>query len=131
MGVAACWHGAARGVAKQLAERAPDDLLALHRGRVDTALHASACVLRDAAARIDRGDADGSAGTRLALRVRAVVAEAAERVLHEVGHASGPAPLAFDEAHAARVADLSIYVRQHHGERDLAALGTDLAEDRL
>ena len=39
------------------------------------------------------------------------------------GHALGPAPLAFDEEHARRVADLTLYIRQHHGDRDLAALG--------
>ena len=40
-----------------------------------------------------------------------------------MGHALGPAPLAFDADHAARVADLEIYLRQHHAERDVAALG--------
>ena len=59
----------------------------------------------------------------LALRTRAVVADAVERVLHQGAHALGPAPLAFDADHAGRVADLQLYVRQHHGERDLAALG--------
>ena len=28
-----------------------------------------------------------------------------------------------DPVHAARVADLTLYLRQHHAERDLAALG--------
>jgi hypothetical protein len=51
------------------------------------------------------------------------VADAVERTLTQVGHALGPAPLAFDEEHARRVADLQLYVRQHHAERDLAALG--------
>ncbi len=51
-----------------------------------------------------------------------MVADAAETVLREVGHALGPAPLAFDEEYARRVADLTLYVRQHHAERDLAAL---------
>jgi hypothetical protein len=51
------------------------------------------------------------------------VAEAVERVLRQVGHALGPAPMAFDEQHARRIADLELYVRQHHAERDLAVLG--------
>ena len=55
-----------------------------------------------------------------------MVAAAAERVLHQVAHALGPAPLAFDADHARQVADLELYVRQHHGERDLAALGATL-----
>ena len=62
----------------------------------------------------------------LALRTRAVVADAVEQVLRQAAHALGPAPLAFDAGHAARVADLELYVRQHHAERDLAALGTRL-----
>jgi hypothetical protein len=48
-----------------------------------------------------------------------------------VGHALGPAPLAFDEDHARRVADLELYLRQHHAERDLARLGeATLAQHR-
>jgi hypothetical protein len=40
----------------------------------------------------------------------------------------GPGPLAFDEPHARRVADLTLYVRQHHADRDLAGLGSGLVE---
>ena len=58
----------------------------------------------------------------LAARVRAVVAETAEVVLSEVGHALGPGPLTQNAAHAARVADLTVYVRQHHADHDLVAL---------
>ncbi len=123
IGVAACWYGAACGVADHLRSRATGDIRRMHLGRTEAALHAADCVLRDAARRVDGGQANGADGAELALRVRAVVAETAETVLREVGHACGPAPLAFDERHAARVADLGLYVRQHHAERDLAALG--------
>ena len=126
MGVAACWYGGARGVYQTLRERATtsrSDLPALHVGVVDVALHAAEATLDAAAEAIDAGSAAGDAGAMLALRVRSVVAEAAERVVHQTGHALGPAPMAFDERHARRVADLELYVRQHHGERDLAALG--------
>jgi alkylation response protein AidB-like acyl-CoA dehydrogenase len=133
MGVAACWHGGALGLADTLRRTAVNrggPLDALHVGVVDAALHASAAVLADAARSIDTGTANGPAGELLALRVRAVVADTVERVLREVGHALGPAPLAFDPQHAARVADLELYVRQHHAERDLAALGAAvLGED--
>jgi hypothetical protein len=96
----------------------------LHVGIVDSELHASEAVLTGAAALIDAGKAEGAAGEVLALRVRAVVANAVERTIRQVGHALGPAPLAFDENHARRVADLELYVRQHHAERDLAQLGS-------
>ena len=126
MGVAACWHGGARGLrttlVRQSAARA-NDLAAMHVGAVDAALYAAEAALTSAAALIDAGQAEGSAGQVLGLRVRATVADAVERTIRHVGHALGPAPLAFDEDHARRVADLELYVRQHHAERDLARLG--------
>jgi hypothetical protein len=126
IGVAACWYGGALGLQDRLARpgsKSLDALQALHLGSVDAALHAAGAVLDRAAALIDEGAATGAAGVLLALRTRAVVADSVERTIREVAHALGPAPLAFDEEHARRVADLSLYVRQHHAERDLAELG--------
>jgi hypothetical protein len=65
----------------------------------------------------------------LALRTRAIVAAAAEKTIRSVGHALGPAPLAFEEEHVRRVADLELYLRQHHADRDLAALGQLVVDD--
>ena len=96
----------------------------LHLGAVDVDLHAAHTALRHAAARIDAGEVADPA--LLALRTRSVVATSVERVLQQVAHALGPAPLTFDASHARQVADLEVYVRQHHGERDLAALGSAL-----
>ena len=62
-------------------------------------------------------------GSLAALRVRQVVALAAEEVLRRAAHALGPGPLATDEDHARRVSDLDLYLRQWHAERDQAALG--------
>ncbi len=126
MGVAACWYGGACGVRTTLLRGTAGrdgDLAAMHAGTVDAALHAADAVLSDAAAVIDAGRAERSAGQVLGLRVRAIVADAVERTIRQAGHALGPAPLAFDEDHARRVADLELYVRQHHAERDLARLG--------
>lgn len=131
LGVAACWYGGAVGVARALAaaaqRREPDDIALWHLGRVDVSLHRSRTVLADAARTVDAGRATGPAGELLAVRVRTVVADAAEGVLAAVAHALGPAPLALDEDHARRVSDLSLYLRQHHGERDEVALGRMLA----
>jgi alkylation response protein AidB-like acyl-CoA dehydrogenase len=129
IGVAACWYGAAVGVADAVLRAARTrggDLMALHAGAVDAELFAARSALRDAAAAVDSDSVDDP--ELLALRTRAVVAESVEQVLHRAGHALGPAPLAFDAAHAARVADLELYVRQHHGERDLAALGARVTQ---
>ncbi|MGN6300379.1 MAG: acyl-CoA dehydrogenase [Angustibacter sp.] len=132
IGVAAAWFGGAVGVARALwraAERRPPDQIALmHLGATDLDLHAAATVMRAAAADVDAGRADGEAGVALALRARSVVVRAAEAVLQRVGHGLGPAPLALDDEHARRVADLTVYLRQHHAERDEAALGRTLLE---
>ena len=42
----------------------------------------------------------------------------------------GPAPLALDAIHTKRIADLQLYIRQHHAEKDDAALGSALANAR-
>jgi hypothetical protein len=126
MGVAAAWHGGARGLRTTLVRGSAGrtgDLAAMHVGAVDAVLYASEAALTGAAALIDAGQAEGGAGQVLGLRVRAAVADAAERTIRQVGHALGPAPLAFEEEHARRVADLELYIRQHHAERDLARLG--------
>ncbi len=62
-------------------------------------------------------------GGILAARVRASIADLVEETIRRAGHALGPAPLSFDAEHARRIADLQLYVRQHHAERDQASLG--------
>jgi ribosomal protein S28E/S33 len=127
IGVAACWYGGAVAVADALrvaaTRREPDQVALWHLGESDLDVTTAATVLDAAAAQVDAGAATGTAGEVLALRVRSVVAAAAERVLARVGHALGPAPLSLDAVHAARVADLTLYLRQHHAERDVVALG--------
>ncbi|HET6968511.1 MAG TPA: acyl-CoA dehydrogenase family protein [Ornithinibacter sp.] len=127
IGVAAVWFGGAASVAGALwtaaRTRHPDQVALMHLGACDTALHGALLALREAARAIDTGEASGAAGRLLAARVRAQVARCAEEVVAGVGHALGPAPLALDPVHAGRVADLTLYLRQHHAERDLAALG--------
>ncbi|RFA09181.1 hypothetical protein B7R54_08050 [Subtercola boreus] len=131
IGVAACWFGGAVGVARTLAGRArgtSDTLLHLHLGIVDERLGDARRALAEAARLIDSGQATGEQGRVLAKRVRATVARASEDVLRQVGHALGPAPLALDDEHAKRVADLELYLRQHHAEKDEASLGRQLTE---
>jgi hypothetical protein len=47
--------------------------------------------------------------------------------MNRVGRALGAGPLGHDEAHSRRVADLTVYLRQHHAERDLADIGSLVA----
>lgn len=130
IGVAACWWGGAaalRGPLLAAAQRDGADQLALvHLARVDTGLWAAREVLNSAAASFDGGHLSRADAGVLAARVRTVVAGAAESALSETARALGPLPLVADEAHARRVADLQIYLRQHHGERDIARIGRDL-----
>ncbi len=126
IGVAACWWGAAAGLLAALVAAArrdgADQLAGVHAGRADAALWAARAALAEAAATAD------DTTPLLAARVRTIVADAAETVLREADHALGPLPLVADEQHARRVADLHLYLRQHHGERDSARIGRALAE---
>ncbi len=132
MSVATCWWGAALALLHPLTVAArrehADQLAAVHLGRADAALWGARAVLAEAADLID-GDAPFDERL-LAERVRAVVMDATTLVLAEADAALGPAPLVTDLAHARRVADLHLYLRQHHGPRDLARIGRSLAGAR-
>ncbi len=134
LAVAACWWGGAVGVARSLYEWArrgnPDQLAMSALGAVDTELNAARSVLREAAVGIDDPSPSASSEAMTALRARNLVAEVVDSTILRVGHARGPGPLVNDEAHARRVADLQLYVRQHHAAHDHAALGRALVASR-
>jgi hypothetical protein len=52
-----------------------------------------------------------------------VVEEAATAVMHHATRALGAGPLCRDARFARALADLPVFLRQSHAERDLAALG--------
>jgi alkylation response protein AidB-like acyl-CoA dehydrogenase len=124
IGIAACWYGAAHSLAERLrtqcAQREEPHALA-HLGAVDSALHAAAQVLRAGALAIDHSPQDNA--ELLARRARAVVEQTAEQVIFHVGHALGAGPYCKDRQFARLIADLPVFLRQSHAERDLAALG--------
>ena len=132
-GVAACWYGGARAIGGMLLTAAKGRDLGphalAHLGAVDIALHSARQALDTAADEIDADpeDREGSGRAR-ALRIRAVAESAGTEVMNRVGRALGAGPLSHDEAHSRRVADLTVYLRQHHGEADLAQLGALVAE---
>jgi hypothetical protein len=133
VGVAACWYGGARGVARTLlhaaAKRDIGPHALAHLGAVDVALRAARAARERAAAEIDADPADRhDAGPARALRVRALAEATAGEVLARTGRALGAGPLSHDETHSRAVADLTVYLRQHHAERDLARLGELVAE---
>ena len=130
IGVAAVWWGAAVGIARTLDEsvraRDPDQIALMHIGAIDAQIEIGRLALAAAAASVDRDDPDRGETRILAQRTRSIVAGAAEDILRRCAHAMGPAPLARDARHAGRVADLELYLRQDHAERDEAELGRAL-----
>lgn len=134
MGVAACWLGGAVGLAREyrdslqageLSGRRPDQIALAALGELDRILTSALQYLARTAEAIDRDQeyAGPASAWSDALRVRGTCAAAVERVLSVVGSNRGPGPLAFEEKYAKRMADLALYVRQHHAMRDDAQLG--------
>jgi hypothetical protein len=125
-GIAACWYGAAQALAAYLHAAArgqlqPDPHRLAHLGEVDVALGAAAALLRATAASIDRSP--GAYAGRMAMRARLAAEAAATTVLTHVTRALGAGPLCRDARFARLAADLSVFLRQSHAERDLAMLG--------
>ena len=128
IGVAACWQGGTVAVARPLLERSrhrPEPHLLAHLGAVHVSLEQNRAILAWAARRLD--EQFGRDHELLAGAVRTTVERNAVEVMDRVGRALGPGPLAYDAHHAALVADLMVYIRQHHGEGDLEQIGRRLA----
>lgn len=135
IGVAAIWWGGAVGIARTLdhstRQRRADQIALMHLGATDLLIETGRLALAHAAAVVDATGVDAEQPERsgiLAHRTRGIVAQTAEAVITRAGHAFGPAPLALNADHARRVADLQLYLRQHHAERDEVALGTMLLD---
>lgn len=133
-GVAACWWGGALGVADGLTRAAAaggaDDVAAAI-GRSVADLAAAGHALRAAAAAIDARPHDLDLSVRLAAEVRLVVERAARTVLDRTVAALGAAGLCQDPVHSGRVADLFVYLSQHHRLRAEASLGRQVGGGRL
>jgi len=129
IGVAAIWYGASVALGRQLrsalGSRQPDQIGLMILGEVDLELHQARALLLAASAEVDEGWTNPII---LAQRVRSSVSRSAERISQALGHALGPGPLATDEEHSRRVADLALYIRQDHAERDLVRLGDAILE---
>lgn len=124
-GVAAVWWGGAAGLLHRAVAHlpaAPDAHQLAHLGELDALLSAADALLDRTAARID-ADPTGDHALGVA-RVRCAVERVVRETLDRVPRMLGPGPLSGDAELARTLADLGIYVRQHHGERDHAALGS-------
>lgn len=127
-GIAACWYGAVLPMAQAVRDtvRKFDNAhAAANLGAIDGDLHGAAALLRDTAAWIDanpRADA-----LVPAMRVRTAVEAVTRRVLERAGNVLGAGPLCRNPRLAALYADLPVFLRQSHAERDLATLGHALS----
>lgn len=129
-GIAACWFGASRAIAERLradGRVSRDPHAAVHLGAIDFQLVALGALFRQTAARID---AEPSAAHRRdVVQLRTATEALAQDVVARCGRALGAGPLCAEQGHAQRCADLLTFVRQHHAERDLEALGRWAAEE--
>jgi hypothetical protein len=132
-GIAAAWYGAAVALARVLrdAQRGHrlDPHADAHLGAVDAALCGAAAALRECATWIDAHPNDDAHYP--VQRLRAQVEMAVEQVCRHVGRALGATPFCRDPHFARLAADLPVFIRQSHAERDLAQLGQALMELKM
>lgn len=128
-GIAACWYGSLTRIAARVRDEAkrpsPDPFRMAHLGAVDVALSQARAVLREAAATIDARPDDPCA--LATARARLAVEAAADEILLRAARALGAGPLCKDAAYAQAMADLPIFIRQSHAERDQSAHGAAVA----
>ena len=124
IGIAACWHAAASRLGSYLQQHCSqreEPHAQAHLGAVNAALYSASCVLRECARRVDENpEADAQL---LARQARAHIEACAEQVIQHVGRALGAGPYCQNPHFARLSADLPVYLRQSHAERDLQALG--------
>lgn len=131
-GVAAAWFGATSGVVDTvyaiLRRLDPDAHQRAQLGTIHTELAAADALLTRTAELID---SEPAASHRTAVwTVRAAVERCCRTVLETVPRLVGVAALTREVGFEQRLADLNVYVRQHHGDRDLAELGSATLESR-
>jgi alkylation response protein AidB-like acyl-CoA dehydrogenase len=127
IGVAACWYGGAVGIVNDLVKSLnpdPNDFVLADLGECISALESMRVFLKSAAHATDE-DPDDRAGQAQfrALVARHVVHGAALTVLERTASAGGARPLCLDGSQSRRVADLFVYLSQHHGRADAKELG--------
>lgn len=124
-GVAACWYGGmvriARALRSALPPKSADPHRLAHLGAVDVAVAQARAVLRETAAEIDAHPQDACA--MACARARLAVESAATVVVERAARALGAGPLCRDAGFAQAMADLPVFIRQSHAERDQAAHG--------
>ncbi len=136
-GIAACWHGGTLAVADAL-YRAVVSMQASHPstwyrkaalGKVDMALASLGALLHQSADWIDEHPTTDSC--IVALRVRQAAEATANMVLQETGRALGATPFCRNQEFAQATADLVVFIRQSHADRDDAALADEIVAAKV
>ena len=126
-GPAACWAGGVLGLIDQAvaatAAKGAEPHLDAHVGALVAIGWELAAMLDRAGDEIDADPDDRAAASVRARIVRHLVDRAATEAIDRFGRALGPRPLIRDGDVIRRIAEVQLYVRQCHAERDLAALG--------
>ena len=124
IGPAACWAGGAVGLVDAArASNKSDPHARAQLGALEAAEWGLRALLAQAAREIDADPLDTSdEARRRALMVRHLIERMCTDVLDRFGRATGPQLLAFDGRIAQRHAELSLYIRQCHAERDLSTI---------
>ncbi len=121
---AACWAGAVTGLLDAAEDLVDDDPhRRAHLGALRADTWTMRAVLSEAGRQIDEYTDDIERARSRAYAVRHTVERLSNDVLDRFGRAFGPRPFTTDAAVSQRWADSHLYLRQHHGERDLAELG--------
>jgi len=127
IGPAACWAGGAESLidAAAVANRR-DPHSRAHRGALEAIAWGLRAMLDQAGSEIDADPRDQSESARTrALKLRHLIERACAEVLDRFARATGPHLLAHDARVIRQHQALSLYIRQCHGERDLAAIPAD------
>ena len=132
IGPAACWAGGARGLVDwALAQKRNDPHTLAHLGALKSDAWSLQAILASAGREVDAHSDNCKANRQLALIVRHLVENACTDILTRLGRAYGPHPLAFDSEVSRRYAEVELYIRQSHAERDLESLGSLLRDSAV
>jgi alkylation response protein AidB-like acyl-CoA dehydrogenase len=122
-GPAACWAGAALGLVDVARACADNDVHRLAQVGAMLAASWSLEALVAAAGREIDADPHGARSAEFRARsLRHVVERSCTDLADRFGRALGPRPFTTNERVAQRFADLHLYMRQHHGERELGSI---------
>jgi hypothetical protein len=126
VGPAACWAGGAKSLIDAAAALNRRDAYSLaHVGALQASGWGLNAILEQAGREMDPHDTSNTARTR-GLKVRHLIERTCSEVLDRFARATGPHLLAYDPKVIRQHQALTLYIRQCHGERDLAGIPAPL-----